>query len=138
MAVVQHTPINPERMVDTALAAVEETLVLPNVGMQKESIDQFKGAANGAVNVKVEGVLPYREYGWRNDRSQAIQFDAYAEEWCGTLLVCPSISRRRSVSGLGASATSSTIARPRGERTTEFSLNSSSAGNRSTTASPRR
>lgn len=78
MAVTQHTVVNPERMAATALAAVEESLVLPNF-MQKESIDQFKGAANGAVNVKVEGVLPYREYGWRNDRTNPIQFDAYAE-----------------------------------------------------------
>lgn len=79
MAVGQHTPVNPERMASTALAAVEESLVLPNVGMQKEGIDQFKGAANGAVNVKVEGVLPYREYGWKNDRSNPIAFDTYAE-----------------------------------------------------------
>jgi hypothetical protein len=79
MAYSQHTPVNPERMASTALAAVEESLVLPNVGMQKESIDQFKGAANGAVNVKVEGVLPYREYGWKNDRTNPITFDTYAE-----------------------------------------------------------
>lgn len=79
MAVVPHDVINPQRNANTALAAIEESLVLPNVGMQKESIDQFKGAANGAVNIKVEGVLPYREYGWRNDRTNAISFDAYAE-----------------------------------------------------------
>jgi hypothetical protein len=66
-------------MAATALAALEDSLVLANVGMQKESIDQFKGAKDGAVNIKVEGVLPYREYGWKNDRSAAIQFDSYAE-----------------------------------------------------------
>lgn len=78
MAVQPHDVVLPERMAGTALAAIEDSVVLPNL-MQRESIDQFKGAANGAVNVKVEGVLPYREYGWRNDRSNAIQFDAYAE-----------------------------------------------------------
>lgn len=79
MAYTEHTPVKPERMAATALAALEESLVLPNVGMQKEGIDQFKGAKDGSVDVKVEGVLPYREYGWRNDRSQAIKFDTYAE-----------------------------------------------------------
>lgn len=78
MPVTQHTPVNPERNAATALAAIEDSLVLPNF-MQKEGIDQFKGAKNGAVNIKVEGVLPYREYGWRNDRTNPIAFDSYAE-----------------------------------------------------------
>ena len=78
MATEQHTPVNPERNAATALAALEDVLVLPSF-MQKEGIDQFKGAKDGAVNIKVEGVLPYREYGWKNDRSAAIQFDSYAE-----------------------------------------------------------
>lgn len=78
MAVTQHTPVNPERNAATALAAIEDSLVLPNF-MQKEGIDQFKGAKNGAVNIKVEGVLPYREYGWKNDRTNPIAFDSYAE-----------------------------------------------------------
>ena len=78
MVYTPHAPVNPERNAATALAAIEDSLVLPNF-MQKESIDQFKGAKNGAVNIKVEGVLPYREYGWRNDRSNPIAFDAYAE-----------------------------------------------------------
>lgn len=78
MVVAQHAPINPERNAATALAAIEDSLVLPNF-MQKESIDQFKGAKDGAVNIKVEGVLPYREYGWKNDRSNPIAFDTYAE-----------------------------------------------------------
>lgn len=78
MTVPQHNVINPERNAATALAAIEDSLVLPNF-MQKEGIDQFKGAKNGAVNIKVEGVLPYREYGWKNDRANPISFDAYAE-----------------------------------------------------------
>jgi len=78
MAVQQHTVVNADRNASTALAALEDALVLPSF-MQKESIDQFKGGADAAVNVKVEGVLPYREYGWRNDRTNPIQFDRYAE-----------------------------------------------------------
>jgi len=77
VTVPQHTVV-PERVASTALAAIEDSLVLPTF-MQKESIDKFKGGEDAAVNVKVEGVLPYREYGWRNDRSNPIQFDQYAE-----------------------------------------------------------
>ena len=77
MVVQQHTVV-PDRVASTALAALEDSLTLPSF-MQKESIDQFKGGSDAAVNVKVEGVLPYREYGWRNDRTNPIQFDRYAE-----------------------------------------------------------
>ena len=78
MVVLQHTVVNADRNASTALAALEETLVLSSF-MQKESIDRYKGGSDTSVNVKVEGVLPYREYGWRNDRSNPIQFDRYAE-----------------------------------------------------------
>lgn len=78
MTVAQHTVVNADRNASTALAAIEDSLVLSSF-MQKESIDKFKGGSDAAVNVRVEGVLPYREYGWRNDRSNPIQFDQYAE-----------------------------------------------------------
>lgn len=78
MVVQQHIVVDAARNANTALAALEDTLVLSSF-MQKESIDKFKGGADAAVNVRVEGVLPYREYGWRNDRSNPIQFDRYTE-----------------------------------------------------------
>lgn len=43
----------------------------PNL-FQKEGIDQFKGAENDTISVAVEGVLPFQEYAWRNDRSRPI------------------------------------------------------------------
>ena len=46
---------------------------------RREGIDQYKGAADDTINVVVEGVLPYRTYGWRNDRSTEIVFDEYKE-----------------------------------------------------------
>lgn len=78
MAVQPHIVVNADRNANTALAAIEDVLVLPTF-MQKEGIDGFKGGADQAVNVRVEGVLPYREYGWRNDRTNAIEFDRYSE-----------------------------------------------------------
>ncbi|MDX3405149.1 hypothetical protein PV708_02715 [Streptomyces sp. ME02-6977A] len=79
MPYTEHDVIKPEKIAATAAVALEESLVVPAV-FQREGIDQFKGARGDAINVKVEGVLPYRTYGWRNDRSTEIQFDTYAEK----------------------------------------------------------
>jgi hypothetical protein len=79
VAYTPHDVIKPEQIAATAAVALEESLVVPAV-FQREGIDQFKGAKGDAINIKVEGVLPYRTYGWRNDRSTEIQFDTYAEK----------------------------------------------------------
>ncbi|AXQ62335.1 major capsid protein [Streptomyces phage TinaBelcher] len=79
MPYTEHDVIKPEKIAATAAVALEESLVVPAV-FQREGIDQFKGAKGDAINIKVEGVLPYRTYGWRNDRSTEIQFDTYAEK----------------------------------------------------------
>jgi hypothetical protein len=79
VAYTPHDVIKPEQIAATAAVALEEALVIPAI-FQREGIDQFKGAKNDAINVKVEGVLPFRSYGFRNDRSTEIQFDTYAEK----------------------------------------------------------
>lgn len=79
MAYTPHDVIKPEKIAATAAVALEEALVVPAI-FQREGIDQFKGAKNDAINVKVEGVLPFRTYGFRNNRSTEIQFDTYAEK----------------------------------------------------------
>lgn len=73
-----HTIVKPEKIAATAAVSLEESLVVPAV-FQREGIEQYKGAENDTINVKVEGVLPYRTYGWRNDRSTPITFDEYSE-----------------------------------------------------------
>lgn len=78
MAYTEHTPFKPEKVAEAAVTALQEQLLLPNL-VHREGIDQFRGAANDTVNIKVLGTLPWREYGWRNDRTEAIQFDTYSE-----------------------------------------------------------
>ncbi|MDX3525081.1 hypothetical protein P1P75_01075 [Streptomyces sp. ID05-39B] len=78
MAYTEHDVVKPEKIAATAAVALEESLVVPAV-FQREGIDQFKGTKDDTINVKVEGVLPYRTYGWRNDRTTEIQFDTYSE-----------------------------------------------------------
>jgi hypothetical protein len=73
-----HTPVKPEKIVATAAAALEQQLIVPAV-FRREGIDQYRGAKDDTINVVVEGVLPYRSYGWRNNRSTEIQFDEYTE-----------------------------------------------------------
>ncbi|GIF02222.1 hypothetical protein Ari01nite_96860 [Paractinoplanes rishiriensis] len=74
----EHQIVKPEKLVATAVGMLEQELVVPNL-FQKQGVDQFKGADNDTISVPVEGVLPFHDYGWRNDRSQPIQFDEYRE-----------------------------------------------------------
>lgn len=74
----EHLIVKPEVILNAAVGLLEQNLKLPNT-FQKEGIDQFKGGKDDAYSVKVEGILPYRTYGWRNDRSSNIQFDELAE-----------------------------------------------------------
>lgn len=74
----EHLIVKPQKLVNTAVGLLEQNLLLPNT-FQKEGIDQFKGTEGDAYSVKVEGILPYRTYGWRNDRSASIQYDELAE-----------------------------------------------------------
>ncbi|MFF8845505.1 hypothetical protein ACF08N_22725 [Streptomyces sp. NPDC015127] len=82
-----HTVVKPEKIAATAAVALEQSLIVPAL-FQREGIDQYKGAENDTINVKVEGVLPFRTYEWRSGEPgsstpgtrAAIQFDEYAEK----------------------------------------------------------
>ena len=84
-----HSVIKPEKIAATAAVALEQSLVVPAL-FQREGIDQFKGAKDDTINVKVEGVLPFRTYDWRSGQvgtpnanggvRKEIQFDEYTEK----------------------------------------------------------
>lgn len=78
MTTTQHQVVKPQKLASTAVGMLEQELVIPNL-FQKESVDQYKGAEDDTISVKVEGVLPFHEYAWRNDRSSGITFDTYSE-----------------------------------------------------------
>ena len=73
----EHQIVKAEKIVLAGVAALEDSLIVPAV-FRREGIDKFKGAKDDTVNVVVDGVLPYRTYGWRNDRSTSLQFDEYS------------------------------------------------------------
>ncbi|MEU8327315.1 hypothetical protein [Micromonospora sp. NPDC048839] len=78
----QHQVVKAEKIASTAAVLLEEQLVVPAV-FRREGIDAYKGAEDDTINVTVEGVLPFRTYGWRNDRSTEIEFDEYKERKVG-------------------------------------------------------
>ncbi|MGW3336203.1 hypothetical protein ACWDCL_01815 [Streptomyces sp. NPDC001009] len=78
MATAQHQVVKPQKLVNTAVGMLEQELLIPNL-FQKQGVDQFKGAENDTISMKVEGILPFHDYAWRNDRSAPIVFDEYAE-----------------------------------------------------------
>ncbi|WP_282703745.1 hypothetical protein [Streptomyces sp. CC219B] len=78
MPTIQHQVVKPQKLVNTAVGMLEQELLIPNL-FQKQGVDQFKGAENDTISMKVEGILPFHDYAWRNDRSSPIVFDEYAE-----------------------------------------------------------
>ncbi|MFF4528176.1 hypothetical protein ACFY1P_02790 [Streptomyces sp. NPDC001407] len=78
MPTVQHQVVKPQKLVNTAVGMLEQELIIPNL-FTKQGVDQFKGAENDTISMKVEGILPFHDYAWRNDRSSPIQFDEYSE-----------------------------------------------------------
>ncbi|WP_327431422.1 hypothetical protein [Streptomyces sp. NBC_01236] len=78
MPTAQHQVVKPQKLVNTAVGMLEQELIIPNL-FQKQGVDQFKGAENDTISMKVEGILPFHDYAWRNDRSNPIVFDEYSE-----------------------------------------------------------
>ena len=74
-----HSKVKPEKMAAAARETLDQTLVLPNT-FRREGFDAYRGAKGDAVNMRVEGVLPFRRYAFRNDRSQPIETDVYEEK----------------------------------------------------------
>lgn len=83
---LEHQVVKPQKLANAAVELLEENLTIPKL-FQRESIDQFKGAEDDTVSVRVEGVLPYHIYEWRSGSAgsstpgtrQSIIFDEYAE-----------------------------------------------------------
>lgn len=75
---LNHTKIKPEKLAATAAELMERELVVPKLFARK-GIEEFKGAKDDTINVCVPGILPARDYEWRNNRAQPLLFDEYRE-----------------------------------------------------------
>lgn len=77
-AYVEHAPVKPEKLVNTYIGLIERQTKISQVFARK-GIDQFKGSEGDAVTIKVPGRLAARRYKFRNDRTNPIKFDRFAE-----------------------------------------------------------
>jgi hypothetical protein len=105
---------------------LEQELLVPNL-FQEQGVDQFKGAENDTISMKVEGILPFHDYAWRNDCWNPIVFDENAGRTIAVtfggnvysavkLTVCRGLERRPAVVRGGFSPTRHTAAPPAGSR----------------------
>lgn len=75
---LNHVKVKPEKLAATAVELMERELVVPKLFTRK-GIEEFKGAKDDTINVRVPGILPARDYEWRNNRAQPLSFDEYRE-----------------------------------------------------------
>src|SRR5690606_33688143 len=78
MAYTPHDNVKAQKLSLAAVKLLERQVKVPNL-FTKKGVDEFKGAEDDTLNMTVPGVLPFREYAWRNDRSQPLQLDTYSE-----------------------------------------------------------
>lgn len=70
----EHDVHKAQKVVSGLIGVLQRDVVLPET-FNKRSIDLFKGALGDTVTQQFEGNLPWREYEFRNDRTDPIIFD---------------------------------------------------------------
>lgn len=76
--VVEHVVVDAPKFVNTGLGVLAQELTVPLL-FNKQTIDRFKGRSGNRMSYAVPGVLPWREYALRNDRTDPIIFDSIVE-----------------------------------------------------------
>ncbi len=79
MTITQHTVVKPKVLLEAAVEALGENLIVSNLVTRRTDFAPFFGAEGDTVSQRVEGTLPVRLYGVRNDRSKPIVTDTYKE-----------------------------------------------------------
>jgi len=71
--------VQPQKLAAVAAEVIEQSLTVPAL-FQREGFDQFQGAENDTVYIRVPGILPAHEISnFRAERSSSITFDNYTE-----------------------------------------------------------
>lgn len=70
--------LKAEKIISQGLGLLQRELILPRL-VTRLGRDDFVGTVNDTVNIKIPSILEAREYGWRNDRSAPIVYDALEE-----------------------------------------------------------
>lgn len=76
--VPEHEVIKAQKFVNSIIGVLEREVTLPQTFARK-NIDVFKGSEGDTVTQRFPGRLPWREYTFRNDRTDPIVFDVLTE-----------------------------------------------------------
>jgi hypothetical protein len=68
---------NPQKLTNQGLGLLKRELILPRL-IERKGIDEYKGAKNSTVDIKIPSLLKGRDYEWRT-RNSAIQTDDLEE-----------------------------------------------------------
>jgi hypothetical protein len=71
--------VKPEVLVEAAVEALSDKLVISNTVTKRNDINKFFAAEGDTITQRVKGTLPVRQYAPRNDRAQPIITDTYSE-----------------------------------------------------------
>lgn len=74
-----HTVLKAEKVVATQLGLLAKNAVLAKAAFVRQGIDAYKDAKDDTISMIVPGRLPARRYDFRNNRTNEIEFDVYAE-----------------------------------------------------------
>ena len=77
-AYTEHDVVKWNAIAEYAASLVELEAALPQL-FTREGYEQFAGREGDKLTYRVRGRLPYRKYGFRNDRTVPIVFDEYEE-----------------------------------------------------------
>lgn len=75
---IEHVVVDAPKMAATGLGVLQQELTTPLL-FNRQTIDKFKGRSGGKLSFSLPGVLPWREYALRNDRTDPVIFDSIAE-----------------------------------------------------------
>lgn len=74
-----NTVVKPQKLADLAVEVIEQTLTVPSL-FQRQGFDQFKGAENDTVYMRVPGILPAHDIAdFRAERTSDITFDTFTD-----------------------------------------------------------
>jgi len=79
MAYTPSLRIKPQILVDAAITALEDELVISNTVTKRSDAKTFFASQGDTISQRVPGTLPVRTYTTRNDRSEPIRTDTYSE-----------------------------------------------------------
>lgn len=79
MTYTPHLKVKPDVLVQAAVSALKDELVIANTVTKRHDMNTFFKASGDTISQRVKGTVPVRTYTARNDRSQPIITDQYQE-----------------------------------------------------------